>query len=122
MKDKSELDAYASKVVNALKDEGLLWICYPKKSASIKTDLTRDDGWDALKKQGYEGVSLVSVDNTWSAFRFRPTEKVKAKMKQPKVPTRKAFNALLEKPKDGMDTAFIAIPFDVEETYGTKDK
>lgn len=120
VKDKSELDAYASKVVNALKDEGLLWICYPKKSASIKTDLTRDDGWDALKKQGYEGVSLVSVDDTWSAFRFRPTEKVKAKMKQPKVPTRKAFNALLEKPKDGMDTAFIAIPFDVEETYGTK--
>ena len=33
---------------------------------------------------------------------------------------RKTFTATLEKPDDGMDTAFISIPFDVEETYGTK--
>jgi len=120
VKDKTELDAYASKVLKALKDNGLLWICYPKKSASIETDLTRDNGWDTLEKQGYEGVSLVSVDDTWSAFRFRPSEKVKAKMQEPKAAARHAFNALLEKPDDGMDTAFIAIPFDVEEAYGTK--
>lgn len=120
VKDKHDLDAYALKVVNALKDDGLLWICYPKKSAAIKTDLTRDNGWDALKKQGYEGVSLVSVDDTWSAFRFRPTEKVKTQKKQHKAAARKAFTALLEKPSDGKDTAFISIPFDVEETYGTK--
>ena len=33
---------------------------------------------------------------------------------------RKTFTAILEKPDDGMDTAFVSIPFDVEETYGTK--
>jgi Domain of unknown function (DUF1905)/Bacteriocin-protection, YdeI or OmpD-Associated len=32
----------------------------------------------------------------------------------------KSFTALIEKPDDGMDTAFITIPFDVEKKYGTK--
>jgi hypothetical protein len=31
-----------------------------------------------------------------------------------------AFTARLEKPNDGMDTAFVSIPFDVEKKYGTK--
>lgn len=30
------------------------------------------------------------------------------------------FKATLEKSDNGMDTAYISIPFDVEETYGTK--
>ena len=30
------------------------------------------------------------------------------------------FTAKLEKSDDGMDTAFISIPFNVEKTYGTK--
>ena len=30
------------------------------------------------------------------------------------------FTAVLEKPDDGMDTAYISMPFDVEEVYGTK--
>ena len=32
---------------------------------------------------------------------------------------KKSFTALIEKPDDGMDTAFITIPFNVEKTYGT---
>lgn len=31
-----------------------------------------------------------------------------------------SFTAKLEKSDDGMDTAFITIPFNVEKTYGTK--
>jgi hypothetical protein len=34
--------------------------------------------------------------------------------------TTQKFTAILEKPDDGMDTAYISIPFDVEEVYGTK--
>ena len=36
-----------------------------------------------------------------------------------KITTHK-FSAILEKPDDGMDTAYISIPFDVEEVYGRK--
>jgi hypothetical protein len=34
--------------------------------------------------------------------------------------TQKKFSAVLEKPDDGMDTAYVSIPFDVEKEYGTK--
>lgn len=30
------------------------------------------------------------------------------------------FTALIEKPDDGMDTAYVSIPFDVNEVYGTR--
>lgn len=33
---------------------------------------------------------------------------------------RKSFTALIEKPDDGMDTAYVSIPFDVEKVYGTR--
>lgn len=33
---------------------------------------------------------------------------------------KKSFTATIEKPDDGMDTAFVSIPFAVEQVYGTK--
>ncbi|EMP08588.1 hypothetical protein LEP1GSC124_1301, partial [Leptospira interrogans serovar Pyrogenes str. 200701872] len=38
----------------------------PKKSSGTKTDLDRDHGWELLSKKGYEGVALISLDETWS--------------------------------------------------------
>jgi hypothetical protein len=34
--------------------------------------------------------------------------------------TKKVFHAILENENKGMDTAFVAIPFNVEEEYGTR--
>lgn len=56
---------------------GLLWLCYPKGGAKVDTDLTRDKGWETVKATGYDGLALVSLDETWSAMRFRPADKVK---------------------------------------------
>jgi hypothetical protein len=36
------------------------------------------------------------------------------------ISERKVFTATIEKPDDGMDTAYISIPFSVEEVYGTR--
>jgi hypothetical protein len=45
-------------------------IAYQKGSK----DLHRDTLWLAMQKHGWEGSTLVSVDDTWSAMRFlRPT-------------------------------------------------
>ncbi|RAP77954.1 YdeI/OmpD-associated family protein [Paenibacillus montanisoli] len=71
-KDIASLNEHAPKALKAVKRDGLLWICYPKGTAKIRTDINRDRGWKAVKDEGWEGVSLVSVDETWSAMRFRP--------------------------------------------------
>ncbi len=38
----------------------------------MQTDLTRDQGWDALKGADLKWVTLISIDDSWSAFCLRP--------------------------------------------------
>lgn len=67
-----ELEQHGPVALSAIRPDGLLWLCYPKGSSGLKTDLSRDKGWDSVKAAGFEGVSLILVDDTWSAMRFRP--------------------------------------------------
>ena len=49
---------------------------YPKGGAKAGTDLNRDVLWQLVGPRGWTGVSLVAIDDTWSAMRFRPSDKV----------------------------------------------
>jgi len=73
--DRSALDR-AAPALRSVRDGGLLWVCYPKGGNKAGTDLNRDLLWEALEKVGLTGVNLVSVDDTWSAMRVRPTAEV----------------------------------------------
>lgn len=81
VKSKAEVDSQAQRVIQAVKPGGLLWLSYPKKSSKIKTDIHRDTGWEAMVEAGWEGVTLISLDDTWSAFRLRPHSEIKARNK-----------------------------------------
>ena len=72
-KDQAELRKHLETALAALKDGGILWISFPKGTSKIQTDLTRDQGWESVTAAALQGVSLVSVDDTWSAMRVRPT-------------------------------------------------
>ena len=74
VKEKSELDTYALRVIHALKPGGLLWIAYPKQSAKVPTDITRDKGWDVLTGTSWRPVTQIAINEVWSALRFRPRE------------------------------------------------
>src|SRR5581483_6289435 len=70
--NQAQLARQLPKVVRALKPDAVLWISFPKGTSKIQTDLTRDKGWDALGKTDLKWLTLVSVDETWSAFALRP--------------------------------------------------
>jgi hypothetical protein len=72
VKTQAMVDQLLPQVVAALKPESLLWIAFPKGSSKIQTDLTRDRGWDAVQRADLKWITLVSVDETWSAFSLRP--------------------------------------------------
>lgn len=78
VKDIASLKEHAPKALKAVKKDGLLWFCYPKGTAKIRTDINRDRGWRVVKDEGWEAVSLVSVDDTWTAMRFRPVGMIQA--------------------------------------------
>lgn len=48
----------------------------------MKTDINRDVGWDVVKRAGFEPVSQVSIDDVWSALRFRPSDLVSQKKRE----------------------------------------
>ena len=70
--DSAELAAVVQGITKAVAPDGLVWISYPKGSSKRQTDLTRDRGWEPLEASDLMWLSLVSVDDTWSAFGLRP--------------------------------------------------
>lgn len=74
VRNKKELDALALKAVRALKPESILWLSFAKGKSKIQTDLTRDKGWETLRVMGLKWITLVSVNETWSAFALRPCQ------------------------------------------------
>jgi hypothetical protein len=75
VQDRAALDRETA-ALRAVRDGGILWVCYPKGGRKAGTDLNRDLLWEALGAVGLTGVTLVSVDDIWSAMRFRPTAEV----------------------------------------------
>jgi hypothetical protein len=69
--DRSALDRSVSAAAAALASPGTLWIAFPKGSSKVQTDLTRDTGWDAIRGTDLMWLTLVSIDDTWSAFSLR---------------------------------------------------
>lgn len=74
-RDKEELERVAP-AFTSVRDGGLLWVCYPKGGRKAGTDLNRDLLWAELTRVGLTGVTLVAVDDTWSAMRVRPVDQV----------------------------------------------
>jgi hypothetical protein len=62
--------------LSAVEYDGVFWVCYPKRSSKTATDLSRDALWDLYAGSGLHPVSQVSINEIWSAVRFRPNERV----------------------------------------------
>jgi hypothetical protein len=79
IKTKADLLDNLKFALSKLGEEGLLWIAYPKKSSGIKTDISRDQGWEPLMEAGFGPVRQIAIDETWSALRWRPERDIKRK-------------------------------------------
>lgn len=69
----ADVDKKAARVLDAARADKLAWIAYPK-AKQLGTDLNRDVLWKHLEKEGVQGVRQVSIDDVWSAMRFRPAK------------------------------------------------
>lgn len=78
VKDSTELIASLKIVMPHLKYDGVFWVTYPKKASGINTDLGMTKNWGELAAYNYTGVSAASVNEAWTALRFRPVEESKS--------------------------------------------
>lgn len=107
-KDIKALEDHMPKLLPRLTNEALLWVAYPKKSGSIKSDITRDTGWDALMGKGYDPVMQIAVNEDWSALRFKKTELIGPKLRDIPMTERKIegidfVNRKVTLPKDAVE-------------------
>lgn len=75
----TEVRSIAPVALHNLVDDGILWFCYQKKASKKgSSDLNRDHGWKPLNDMDFYGMRIVSVNEEWSALRFRNIKYIKA--------------------------------------------
>jgi|SRR3954452_5932235 hypothetical protein len=67
----AELQQLAAPAMEAARADRLAWIAYPK-AGQLGTDLNRDRLAALARQQGVQPVRQISIDEVWSALRFRP--------------------------------------------------
>ena len=73
---KGDLVKATAKAVSAYRRGAALWFAYPKKTGAIRTDISRDEGWEPLTGQDIHPVTQIALDETWSALRFRHRDEI----------------------------------------------
>jgi len=83
---KAEVDELAPVIDDKLEGDGIVWFAYPKKSSKkYDAEISRDYGWEALGRHGFEPVRQVAVNEDWSALRFRRVKYIKNLKRNPKM-------------------------------------
>lgn len=70
-------------VLHNLSPDGKLWIAFPKgTSKKYSSEISREKGWEPFEQADYKRVSLVSIDEDWSAMRLRNKKYIKSAKKE----------------------------------------
>ena len=69
---RADLESQMPSVVAALAPNAALWVFFRKGSKAAGLEMNRDNVWAIAELLGMRPLGLVSVDETWSAFRLRP--------------------------------------------------
>lgn len=73
-----EVEHFIHKCDPLLENDAVLWLCYPKGSSKkYSCDFNRDTGFKSLGELDWEPVRIVSIDQDWSALRFRRVSFIK---------------------------------------------
>jgi predicted SnoaL-like aldol condensation-catalyzing enzyme len=74
-----EISKAAPRLLRHAAPGALVWISYPKKTSGMDTDLSREAVSEAMSGTGWRPVSIVAIDEVWSALRFRPAKGVRSR-------------------------------------------
>ena len=73
-----EVEVLGPVALHNLTSDGILWFAYPKKtSKKFSSDIDRDHGWEVLLNRGFDKVRQISINDDWSALRFRNVRFIK---------------------------------------------
>lgn len=65
-----ELRARFDRLVDSVRPDGMLWICWPKKASKRQTDLTEDRIRAIALEGGVVDVKVCAIDEVWSGLKL----------------------------------------------------
>jgi hypothetical protein len=71
VRNKAEVEDDTPKAIEMVESGGRLWLSYPKQSSKVPTDINRDILWKIFPNSDWRPVTQISIDEIWSALRFR---------------------------------------------------
>jgi len=111
IKNSTELTTSLQILKPILKPDTIFWITYPKKSSGIQTDLQMMSSWDELTALGLRVVTSISVNETWTALRFKPIEHTKTSEGRNEAVRNNEYGAYID-----VDNKQITLPPVMKET------
>ena len=77
-KSRSELTANIDNFIDRIKQDGMIWVSWPKKSAKVPTDVTEDVIREVILPRGLVDVMVCAIDEVWSGLKlvFRKENRV----------------------------------------------
>jgi hypothetical protein len=108
-----QLTASLKIIAPLLKAETVFWLTYPKKSSGIESDLEMMGNWDEPAKYGLRVVSAVSINETWTALRFRMEGLSKLSESRNAAIKTNEYSAYID-----VEKKLITLPPDIEEVLG----
>ncbi len=69
-KKKIELSSHIETLIKKIKQNGMIWISWPKKVSKVPTDITEDVIRDIVLPTGLVDVKVCAVDDTWSGLKL----------------------------------------------------
>jgi hypothetical protein len=66
----SALEKSFSKCVSQIKQNGMIWISWPKKTAKVPTDIDYHSAKGLVVKHGFVDVKISAIDETWTACKY----------------------------------------------------
>jgi hypothetical protein len=70
VKWRPELDEFLNIYKNKIKQNGAIWVSWPKKAAKIATDVTEDTVREIALPLGLVDIKVCAVDEVWSGLKL----------------------------------------------------
>jgi hypothetical protein len=70
VKSRAELVELLDLYKNRIKQDGVIWVSWPKKAAKIATDVTEDTVREVALPLGLVDIKVCAVDDVWSGLKL----------------------------------------------------
>lgn len=70
VKDRQNFEKVFARAMKHIKESGMIWVSWPKKSSRVITDLDENIIREFGLSQGLVDVKVCAVDDIWSGLKF----------------------------------------------------